>query len=112
MPKKPTKWGIKVWVCADVRTSYVTKFSIYTGKENDENAGKKLDYRIVMKLLKPYLGKHYKVYFDNFHTSPELCADLLKRRHILQGLFMLVSSQYDNLTFYQHFHHFPYQCKY
>ena len=87
MPKKPTKWGIKVWVCADVRTSYVTKFSIYTGKENDENAGKKLDYCIVMKLLKPYLGKHYKVYFDNFYTSPVI---YLKRRHILQGLFVLI----------------------
>ena len=23
MPKKPTKWGIKLWVCADSETRYV-----------------------------------------------------------------------------------------
>jgi len=33
-----------------------------------------------MKLLQPYLGKHYKVYFDNFYTSPELCSDLHKKK--------------------------------
>ena len=59
IPKKPTKWGIKVWVCADAKTAYVTRFCIYTGKENDKYSGKNLSYRVVMKLLEPYLGKHY-----------------------------------------------------
>ena len=85
MPKKPTKWGIKVWVCADSKTAYVTRFFIYTGKDNDDNSGKQLAYRVVMKLLKPYLGKHYKVYFDNFYTSPKLCADLLKKKTYSSG---------------------------
>ena len=32
MPKKPTKWGIKVWVCADAKTACITTFSVYSGK--------------------------------------------------------------------------------
>ena len=52
MPKKPTKWGINVWVCADANTAYVQTFCVYTGKDNDsEFAGKQLAYRVVMKLL-------------------------------------------------------------
>jgi len=85
MPKKPTKWGIKVWVCADAKTAYISKFSIYTGKENDDNSGKQLAHRVVMKLLQPYLGKHYKVYFDNFYTSPKLVVDLLKNKTYCSG---------------------------
>ena len=45
LPKKPTKWGIKVWVCADANTAYVQTFCVYTGKDNDsEFAGKQLAY--------------------------------------------------------------------
>ena len=52
LPKKPTKWGIKVWVCADANTAYVQTLCVYTGKDNDsEFAGKQLAYRVVMKLL-------------------------------------------------------------
>lgn len=72
MPKKPT----------DAKTAYVTRFNIYTGKDNDDESGKRLSYRVVMKLLEPYYGKHYKVYFDNFYTSPELCADLLIHKQV------------------------------
>jgi hypothetical protein len=32
MPKKPTKWGIKVWVCSELKTGYIYKFQVYTGK--------------------------------------------------------------------------------
>lgn len=69
MPKKPTKWGIKVWICTDANTAYVQTFFVYTGKSNDtEFAGKQLAFRVVMKLLKDYVYKHHKVYFDNFHN--------------------------------------------
>lgn len=69
-------------MCADAKTAYVTRFNIYTGKDNDNESGKRLSYRVVMKLLEPYYGKHYKVYFDNFYTSPELCADLLIHKQL------------------------------
>ena len=31
MSKKPTKWGIKVWVAAESKTGYVYNFHLYTG---------------------------------------------------------------------------------
>ena len=47
MLKKPTKWGIKVCVCADVPTAYVSTFTVYKGKDNDdEYQGKGLTYRL------------------------------------------------------------------
>ncbi len=30
MPAKPTKWGIKVWVCSDAHTGYIYRFDIYS----------------------------------------------------------------------------------
>ena len=32
LPKKPMKWGIKVWVCAEAKTGYIHTFDIYTGQ--------------------------------------------------------------------------------
>jgi len=33
MPRKPTRWGVKVWCLADAREKYVYDFQIYTGSE-------------------------------------------------------------------------------
>ena len=33
LPAKPTKWGIKVWVCSDAATGHILSFSICTGKD-------------------------------------------------------------------------------
>ena len=82
MPKKPTKWGIKVWMRADAKNCYVTTFS---RKDNDDNSGKQLAHCVVIKLLQSYLGKHYNVYFDNFYTSPKLVVDLLKNKTYCSG---------------------------
>ena len=52
MPKKPTKFGIKIWALAEARTGYCQQFQIYTGKTGDtqENG---LTYRVVTDLLSP-----------------------------------------------------------
>jgi hypothetical protein len=31
MPKKPQKWGLKVWCLADFVSRYVSKFDVYSG---------------------------------------------------------------------------------
>ncbi|KAL1277133.1 hypothetical protein QQF64_023806 [Cirrhinus molitorella] len=36
IPSKPAKYGIKVWVTCDVKTSYAWKMQIYTGKSPGE----------------------------------------------------------------------------
>ena len=68
MPKKPTKFGIKIWVLADASTGYCLQYQIYTGKVNNTQE-RGLTYRVVTELLSPYLNRNHNVFFDNFFTT-------------------------------------------
>ena len=80
LPAKPTKWGIKVWLCSDAATGYILSFSIYTGKDpNVSISPNGLSYDVVMRLLKNKFNKGYSVFVDNFYTSPNLFLDLFNK---------------------------------
>lgn len=34
MPAKPIKWGVKIWSLAESTTGYMSKFQVYTGRED------------------------------------------------------------------------------
>lgn len=86
MPKKPTKWGIKVWVCSDARTGYIYPFDVYSGANAAATPKPKgQTYGVVMKLLEPIQGKGHAVYMDNFYSSPELFEDLLAKKTLASG---------------------------
>ena len=57
MPKKPTKFGIKVWVLAEAKTGYVLSLQVYSGAEKGSEKG--LGKRVVMDLMHPYQGKNH-----------------------------------------------------
>ena len=53
MPKKPIKWGIKVWMLAEPKTGYVSNFEVYFGKSaSSEHAALALGTRVVMDISK------------------------------------------------------------
>ena len=71
MPKKPIKWGIKVWMLAEPETGYVSNFEVYLGKSaSSEHAGQALGTRVV---ISPYLCH---LYFDNFFNFQQVTSTL------------------------------------
>ena len=83
MPKKPTKWGIKVWVCSESKTGYIHKFQVYTGKSDVCSNG--LPYGMVMHLMEDLQEEGRMLYVDNFYTSPILFEHLYERGTFASG---------------------------
>ena len=84
LPKKLTRFGIKVWVNLEAKSEYVLSLQIYTGAaDNPEKKG--LANRVVMDLVQMYEGKNHFLYVDNFYTSPALLIDLLKKEIYCTG---------------------------
>lgn len=80
MPKKPDKYGMKIfWIC-DARTAYPLGAIPYLGKEGNARAAAGLGQRIVLKLCTPYFGTDRSVTYDNYFTSYELAKTLLKNQ--------------------------------
>src|SRR6218665_986120 len=79
MPKKPKKFGIKLWALCESVSGYCLQFQVYTGKV-DTGVEHGLAYRVVFDLMAHYLNKGYKLFMDNFYSSYQLYVDLLNCR--------------------------------
>lgn len=84
MPKKPKKFGVKVWACCDAETAYCLKFQIYTGA-SDNGSENGLSHRVVFDLMKDYLDKGYNLFVDNFYTSLRPVQNLQARKTFVCG---------------------------
>ena len=73
MPKKPKKFGIKIWAICEAGSGYVLGFQIYTGKTNGQSQN-------VSELAEKYLNKGYRLYFNNFYTSVDLLQYLATKK--------------------------------
>ena len=86
MPKKPVKWGIKLWCHCDSTTGFCAKFSVYCGRDDDDqDASLDLGYKVVMRLMRDRLQRHHHVYADNYFTSVHLAEALLRSGTYLCG---------------------------
>ena len=88
MPKKPNKFGIKIWMLADSETYFVPRFQVYLGKqqnaenadENDAERARGLGFKVVDFLGKPYYNAYRHFYFDNYFSSVSLLQHLLENK--------------------------------
>ncbi|XP_019202646.1 piggyBac transposable element-derived protein 4-like [Oreochromis niloticus] len=86
MPSKPARYGIKIWVVCDARSSYAWKMQVYTGKPDKRGPPEKhLATRVVVDLTEG-LAPGRNVTCDNFFTSRELADRLFRERgHTVLG---------------------------
>ena len=85
-PKKPTKWGLNVYVLADSETGYILNKLPYTGGETRDtylsqcNSELPLHTKVVVALFDKYLDKGHHVYADRYYSSVNLVDELDKRK--------------------------------
>ena len=100
LPKKPNKWGIKVWARCGI-SGVIYDFEIYTGKSTTAETkpellmGGNVVYRLTRFL--PENG-NYKVFFDNIFTSIQLIIDLKN-----DGIWAVGTIRKDRLKGAQHY---------
>eukprot|EP00064_Thunnus_orientalis_P010586 superscaffoldBa00001450_g10612 len=54
---KPDKFGIKLWLAADVQTKYILNRAPFLGKEERRSTGQLVGESVVLRLAEPFLGK-------------------------------------------------------
>jgi len=89
---KSARYGIKIYVITDAKTSFVLCVIIYTGKTTYNIGGKgeemKKTVQVVNKLVEKYAGTYRSVYIDRFYTSIELLKSLAEKDLLVTGTVM------------------------
>ena len=86
MPKKPARYGIKIFALVDARTFYTYNMEIYAGQQPEGPF--KVDNSpsaIVKRLCTPLFGSARNVTMDNWYTSYPLAKELLSKKLTIVG---------------------------
>lgn len=91
-PKKPTKWGLRVYCLCDSETGYVYCHVVYYGQATTDSLilpDQPFTSRIVLHLtdllLNSIHGSGYHLFTDRFYTSPHLALALHEQKIHLTG---------------------------
>jgi len=89
MPKKPHKWGYKMFVLSGV-SGFAYDIELYSGKQDNTLTEGETDCgassNVVTRLARNIPdGANYKLYFDNYFNSPDLQLSLAKRKILSLG---------------------------
>ena len=81
MPRKPSKYRIKMWCICDSKSSYVYTLIIYVRRSpNQVDRAVNLGKIVVMQLTAPLYNSGRTIYTDNFFTSIPLIEELLEKK--------------------------------
>ena len=99
MPKKPTKWGYKLWCRAGV-SGYVYQFELSGGLLRGPTLGIQINYEpkeaacVVLRLTDQLESGKHKIFFDNLFGTPELLTYLKTR-----GIFAVSTLRNDRTRY-------------
>jgi hypothetical protein len=88
MPKKPIKWGLRLWCLACAVSKFIYNFDVYCGKSNATGAvaepsgiraESNLAKGVVLKMVDGMENKGHVVVMDNYFTGVGLFKKLLDR---------------------------------
>ena len=83
LPKKPHKYGYKVFLVCDSATGYCLNWNMYTSKDDPMIPHTLED--IATTYLGPFLGRNRRVFLDNWFTQHQVAATLLRNQTYLCG---------------------------
>nr|XP_022911901.1 piggyBac transposable element-derived protein 4-like [Onthophagus taurus] len=86
MPRKPAKYGLKIYALCDAKTFYTFNLEIYCGEQPDGPymvSNEPMD--VVKRLVKPIENCHRNLTTDNYYTSVALADYLLQKKITLIG---------------------------
>jgi len=82
LKNKTHKYGIKIFkLCA--KDYYILQYNIYAGKNEVRETN--VSYKIVLKLMEPYINLGRCLYVNNWYSSVELAEELLKENTHMVG---------------------------
>ena len=80
IPKEHKCFGIKIFKLCD-STGYTYDMKVYLGRDRQCTAQHvTATHATVTELMRKIEGREYKLYMDNFFSSPELFDDLVKKQ--------------------------------
>jgi hypothetical protein len=82
IPNKHKRFGIKIYKLCDT-TGYTYDTEVYLGKDRRASTDMIATHATVKKLTRKIQGCGYKLYMDNYFSSPDLYRGLTKQNKLL-----------------------------